>query len=56
MDFVATWTTHNEDENYFNPGKSTNNALKPYNCSMNENFPTPNPSLLIFVQTIELES
>ena len=56
MDCVATWNTHNEDEKYFNPGKITNNALKRYNCLMNEKFPTPNPSLLVFVQTIELES
>ena len=56
MDFVATWNIHDEDEKYFNLENRTNNALECYNLLMNNKFPTPHPSFLIFFQTIELES
>ena len=56
MEFVATWNIHDDDEKYFYPENRTNNALERYNCLMNEKIHTPHPSLLVFVQTIELES
>ena len=34
----------------------TNNALESYNRVMNDKFPTPHPSLPLFVQTIENEA
>ena len=56
MDFVATWNIHDEDENYFDLVNRTNNDLERYNRSINNKFPTRHPSLLVFVQKIELES
>ena len=56
MDFVTTWNIHDEDDKYLDLANRTNNALERYNRSMNDKFPTPHPTLLVFVQTIELES
>ena len=56
MAFVVTWNICDEDDKYFDLENRTNNALERYNRSMNEKFPTPHPSLLVLVQTIELES
>ena len=56
MDFFATWNIHDKDEKYFDLANRTNIALERYNRSINDKFPTPHPSLLFFVQKIELES
>ena len=56
MAFVATWNILDEDEKYFDLENRNNNALENYNHMMNNKFPTPHPSLLVFVQTIKQES
>ena len=56
MDFFATVNIHDEDEKYFDLENRTNNALERYNRPMNEKFPTPHPSLIVFIHSIELES
>ena len=55
MDFFATWNIHDEGDKYSNLEKMANNALERYTRSMNDKFRTPHPSLLVLVQTIELE-
>ena len=56
MNFVATWNIHDEDDKNFDLANRTNNTLERYNRSMNDKFPTPHPTLLVFFQTIELKS
>ena len=50
------WNIIDADGEYFNPQNRTNNALESYNRVMNDKFPTPHPSLPLFMQTIEIKS
>ena len=54
--FMQMWNIVNEDDNDYDLRNRTNNGLEQYNRSMNELFPTPHPSLPLFLQTIERES
>ena len=55
-DFMETWNIIDPDESHYDLQNRTNNALERYNRAMNDLFPTPHPSLLLFVQTIESEA
>ena len=55
-EFMKTWNVRDEDNDDYDLRNRTNNGLERYNRSMNDLFPTPHPSLSLFVQTIEKES
>ena len=55
-DFMETWNIIDKDKSHYDLQNRTNNALERYNRTMNELFPTPHPSLLLFVQTIESQA
>ena len=56
MDFIETWNIIDRNEEYYDLQNRTNNALERYNRRLNDVFPTAHPSLLLFVQTIEIEA
>ena len=49
---IASWNVYGEEL----VQNRTNNPLERYNRTLNDKFPTPHPSLLSFVTTIEEES
>jgi len=53
---MECWNIIDRDESHYDLQNRTNNALERYNCAINDLFPTPYPSLLLFVQTIESEA
>ena len=53
--FIKCWNIIDSDGAYFDLQNRTNNALERYNREMNDKFTTPHPSLILFVQTIEIE-
>ena len=54
--FVAKWNICDKKKKYVKLQNRTNNALERYNRTMNDKFPTPHPSAINFVNTIEKES
>ena len=54
--FIKCWNIHSDDDSHLNLQNRTNNALERYNCSLNDTFSSPHPSLLQFVTTIEEEA
>ena len=54
--FIKTWNIHNKGKKYKDIQNRTNNGLERYNRHLNQKFPTPHPSLLIFVSALEEEA
>ena len=54
--FIKTWNIHNKGKKYKDIQNRTNNGLERYNRHLNQKFPTPHPSLLIFVSALQEEA
>ena len=54
--FISCWNINDGDDSHSKLQNRTNTGLERYNCTLNDNFPSPRPSILNFVLVIEEEA
>ena len=55
-EFIEMWNICDEDKEYYDLQSRTHNDLEGYNRCTNDKVSSPHPNLLLFIQTIEIES